>query len=82
MPDTGRVPLGRAPWSGAQTELEQKVGRQQRDMMAGCAIDLHEVAPPEILDPRQVKGLNSGLCSWNALETFAGFVTAINVRRP
>ena len=51
-------------------------------MMAGCAIDLDEIATPKTRDPRQVKGLNSGLCSWNALETFAGFVTAINVPRP
>jgi hypothetical protein len=51
-------------------------------MMASGAIDLEEIATPKIRDPRQVKGLNSGLCSWNALETFAGFVTAINVPRP
>jgi hypothetical protein len=33
------------------------------DHARGGAIDLDEIAPPEILDPRQVKGL--GLRSWN-----------------
>ena len=28
--------------------------------MAGSAIDLDEIAMPEILDPRQVKGMHSG----------------------
>jgi hypothetical protein len=32
-------------------------------MMAGGTIDLDEIATPEILDPRQVKGLHSGLYS-------------------
>jgi hypothetical protein len=41
---------------GAQTVPEQKLRRQQRDMMAGGAIDLDEIAMPKILDPRQVKG--------------------------
>jgi hypothetical protein len=31
--------------------------------MAGSTIDLDEIASPEILDPRQVEGLHSGLCS-------------------
>jgi hypothetical protein len=35
--------------------------------MAGGTIDLDEIAMPEILDPRQVKGLHSGLCSRNVL---------------
>ena len=35
--------------------------------MAGGAIDLDEVAPPEILDPRQVQRPHSGLCSRNVL---------------
>jgi hypothetical protein len=45
-------------------------------MMAGGAIDLDEIATPEILDPRQVKGLHSGLCSLNVLGALAGFVNA------
>jgi hypothetical protein len=36
-------------------------------MMAGGAIDLDEIAAPEILDPSQVQGLHSGLRSWNVL---------------
>jgi hypothetical protein len=48
-------------------------------MLAGGAIDLHEVALPEILDPRQVKGLHSGLCSWNVLGALAGFVNGDHV---
>jgi hypothetical protein len=39
---------------GGEPEPEQKVGRQQRGMMAGGTIDLDEIATPEILDPRQV----------------------------
>ena len=42
--------------------------------MAGGTIDLDEIAMPEIPDPRQVKGLHSGLCSWNVLRAFVGFV--------
>jgi hypothetical protein len=43
-------------------------------MLAGSAIDLHEIVMPEILDPRQVKGLHSGLCPRNVLGMLAGFV--------
>jgi len=32
-------------------------------MTAGGTIDLDEITMPEILDPRQVKGLHSGLVS-------------------
>jgi hypothetical protein len=39
-------------------QSQRKVGRQQRDVMAGRAIDLHELALPNILDPRQVQGSN------------------------
>jgi hypothetical protein len=42
--------------------------------MAGGTIDLDEIAPPKILDPRQVKGLHSGPCSRNVLRTLADFV--------
>jgi hypothetical protein len=42
--------------------------------MADGAIDLDEIATPEILYPRQVKGLHSGLRSWNVLGALAGFV--------
>ena len=41
--------------SGAQPEPEQKVGREQRDMMTAGTIDLDEIATPEIFDPRRVK---------------------------
>ena len=41
-------------------------GCQQRDVVAGGAIHLHEVARPEILDPRSIEGEHSGLkSSWN-----------------
>ncbi len=40
--------------------------------MAGGTIDLDEVAMPEVLDPRQVKGLHSGLCSRNVLSGARG----------
>jgi hypothetical protein len=43
-------------------------------MMAGGTIDLDQIAMPEILDPRQVKGLHSSLCSWNVLGALAEFV--------
>lgn len=39
---------------GAEPEPQQKVRRQQRHMVADSAIDLHEVAMPEFLDPRHV----------------------------
>jgi hypothetical protein len=56
-------------------------------MMAGCAIDLDEIATPEIRDPRQVQGLHSDLCSWNVRGMLARFVDqcgdlAPNVRPP
>jgi hypothetical protein len=41
---------------GAQPAPQQGLRRQQRDVMTGGAIDLHEVAEPEILDPRRVGG--------------------------
>jgi hypothetical protein len=43
-------------------------------MMAGGTIDLAEIAMPEILDPRQVKGLHSGLCSRSVLKAVADLV--------
>ena len=43
-------------------------------MRAGGAIDLDEIAMPEILDPRQVKGLHSGLRSRNVLGVLADLV--------
>jgi hypothetical protein len=39
---------------GAQPDPQQSLRRQQRDVMAGGAIDLDEVALSEILDPRGV----------------------------
>jgi hypothetical protein len=53
---------------------EQKVGRQQRDVMAAGAVDVDKIAMPEILDPCQVKGLHSGLCSPNVLGVLADLV--------
>jgi len=44
----------------AQPEPQQEVPRQQCYVMAGGTIDLHEVAAPEILNPRQIQGLHSG----------------------
>src|ERR1700674_380631 len=38
---------------GAQSAPQQGLRRQQRDMLAGGAIDLDEIARPEILDPRR-----------------------------
>jgi hypothetical protein len=42
-------------------------------MLAGSTIDLDEIAKPEILDPRQVKGMHSGL---------KGVARFVNTRRP
>jgi hypothetical protein len=36
----------------AQPEPQQKFRRQQRDVTATRAIDIDEIAMPEILDPR------------------------------
>jgi hypothetical protein len=41
---------------GAEPEPQQKLWREQRHIMAGCTIDLHEVALPEVVDPRGVEG--------------------------
>jgi hypothetical protein len=38
--------------AGAQSYPQQSLRRQQRDMVTGGAIDLDEVARPEVLDPR------------------------------
>jgi hypothetical protein len=35
---------------GAQSDPHQSLRRQQRDMVAGSAIDLHEVAEPKVLE--------------------------------
>jgi hypothetical protein len=45
--------------------------------MAGGAIDLDEVALPEILDPRQLKGLHSGFVPG----ALAGFVNGDHAGR-
>jgi hypothetical protein len=62
-----RPPLGSAPAAPepvlevenlraeAQSDPEEGLRRQQRDVVAGGAIDLDEVALPEILDPRRVE---------------------------
>jgi len=36
----------------AEPDLTKKLRAEQRNMMTAGTIDLHEVAPPEILDPR------------------------------
>jgi hypothetical protein len=41
---------------GAQSDPQQRLWPQQRDMVAGGAIDLDEVARSKILDPRRVEG--------------------------
>ncbi len=40
----------------ALSDPQEGVRRQQRDVLTGGAIDLDEVAPPEILDPRCLEG--------------------------
>jgi hypothetical protein len=42
--------------------------------MAGSTIDLDEIATSEILDPRQIEGLHSGVCSRNVLTEAAELV--------
>jgi hypothetical protein len=44
---------------GAQSDPQQSGRRQQRDVVAGRAIHLYEVAPPKIRDPRRVQGRHS-----------------------
>ena len=56
----------------SRAEPQQKLRRQQRYVMARDAIDLDEIATPELLDPCQ--GPHSGLCSWNVLRTITGLV--------
>jgi hypothetical protein len=41
---------------GAEPEPQQKVRCRRRDVMAGGAIDLDEIATSEIVDPCQVQG--------------------------
>jgi hypothetical protein len=65
----------------AETEPQQEVRPQQRDVMAGSTIDLDEIASPEILDPRQVEGLHiPNLCSCIVLT--AGPTGIVNTDRP
>jgi hypothetical protein len=49
------------------------------DHARGGTIDLDEIAMPEILNPRQVKGLHSGISSLNVLDVLAGFVNGDRV---
>ena len=55
---------------GAQPYPQQGPRGQQRDVVAGGAIDHHEIAPPEILNPYRVEGEHALrlLCSWNVQE--------------
>jgi len=51
---------------GSQSGPEQRLRRQQRNMMASDAVHLDEIAPAEILDPRCVEREHPGLsCSSN-----------------
>jgi hypothetical protein len=56
-------------------EPKKELGRQQRDVMARSAIDLHEIAAPEVLDPHQVQRQYSGPRSWNVLGIPASLVS-------
>ena len=47
---------------GALSEPQEGVRRQQRDVLTGGAIDLDEVASPEILDPHYVEGTICAFC--------------------
>jgi hypothetical protein len=38
--------------AGAEHEPQQGIRPQQGDAMAGGAIDLHDIAAPEVFDPR------------------------------
>jgi len=40
--------------AGTEPEHPRRLRRQQHDVVAGDAIGLHEIAPSEILDPRDV----------------------------
>ena len=45
---------------GAETEPQQEIRRQQRDVVAGSTIDLDEITTPEILDPRAISRVEKG----------------------
>jgi hypothetical protein len=62
-----------------EPEPQQKVRREHRDMMAGGAIDLDEIATSEILVTCQRQGLHSGLRSRNVLRALAGLVNGHRV---
>jgi hypothetical protein len=59
---------------GAETEPQQEIRRQQRDVVAGSTIDLDEVTTPEILDPCRVKRLHSGHVPGMFYRALAGLV--------
>jgi hypothetical protein len=46
----------------AESDLQQGLRRQQRDVVAGGAIDFDEIPWPEILDPRHIAGEHSRAC--------------------
>jgi hypothetical protein len=66
--------LAACPYTDSSDPLPSN--REHRDMMARGTIDLDQIAMPEVLDPRQVNGLHSSLCSWNVLRVVRGFVNA------
>jgi hypothetical protein len=47
--------------------------------MAAGAIDLDEIATPEVLDPRQVEGLHSSLRSRNVLRVLRSLANCAHV---
>src|SRR5215472_19173977 len=48
------------PRAGVQPQPLQGLRRQQREVMAGGAVRLDKITPPEILDPRHVEGEHPG----------------------
>ena len=75
------IGLGCTPVSLGSTTCDLcqscSIKRLTRIYAPGGAIDLDEIATPEILDQRQVKGLHSGLCSRSAQGRSRGSSTAI-----
>jgi len=51
----------------AKPEPKKELACQHRDVMAGGAIDLDELALPEVPDSGQVQRQHSGFRSWNVL---------------
>jgi hypothetical protein len=56
----------------AEPERQQEVRRQQRDVMAGGTIDLHDIAATKILDPCQVSASSTPIGRPHASSTVCG----------